>query len=160
MCFVSGAERNRWPLCRTILALITTRRDGDLNDRANAAERPLPKREPPGCPSRPKPMPACPLSCGPHDLADKTLRLDRAAPFVADAAGTNARLMVTRFHLKIRAFETGDGSRHIDGVRIFAKTPARGFARGPTSPSPTATSARRQSVLLSQAVACLRVAAA
>jgi 3-hydroxyisobutyrate dehydrogenase-like beta-hydroxyacid dehydrogenase len=41
-----GADRKRFPRCRTTRALITTRRAGERSDRASAAERPLPKREP------------------------------------------------------------------------------------------------------------------
>src|SRR5882757_9603333 len=87
---------------------------------------------------------------GPHDLANKALWSRRYTPFVADAARTDSQLIFARLHGDLRALEIGDGAGNIDFVRVSEKAPAGDFMRGPTSPTPPAITARRQSALLSR----------
>jgi len=90
------------------------------------------------------------LPGGPHNLADKALRLGRSTPSVADTAGPNMQVIVTRIHGAFQWLRTSDGSGEIDLPDILAKAPAGDFMRCSVTPSLPTTNARRQSALLSR----------
>ena len=98
------------------------------------------------------------LPGGPHDLTDKTPRLDRAAPSVANTAGSDMQVIVARIHRAFRRFGTGDGSGEIDLPEILPKAPAGLLMRCSVTPSLPTTNARRQSAHIGNAriVVCAR----